>query len=279
MRSPVLLALGAALTLSRGAGGQPAPAAPAEAVLRLRFRPQSTARYTAHSVQRARVRGRDVRTATRVSFTVATGAVRDDGVAERSIRVSEAALDAGALTPAARARVLRGLRSVVLRYRESPRGEIRGRELGGAESPGAEGLVDAMMQSFDAYLPLLPERALRVGARWSSRREITAAPIAGSRVSLRCEVEFTLRELRRDGAAVLGLTANLAAPEGATVAGVPFRGEGRATGEAVLDLRAGLLRESTVRGDFTSRLTVRGAEVLLPTHFEDELRLLGARPR
>lgn len=275
MRSLIFAALLAALSLSTGADAQ--VTAPQAAVLRLRFQPQSAARYTARSLQRATVRGRDLRTETRVGFTLSTGALLADGDAERSLRFSEATLSAAGLAPALRARVMRGLRSAEIRYRQSDRGEVRARTLAGAASPDTVALLDALVQSFDAYLPVLPEGAARVGDRWSARRELTASPVAGERVNLRCELEFTLRELRRDGAAVLGVRATLTAAAGAVVAGVPFQGEGTAEGEATLDLRAGLLRESRVRGEFVSRLTVRGQELRLPSRFEDELHLVGAR--
>lgn len=253
------------------------PRAP-EAPLRLRFRAPSNARYEAHSVQRATVGARESRTETRVRFALQTEAVSPEGEAARALRVTEAHLDAEALPTALRTRVLRALGAVSLRYQESPRGEVRARALQGADDPALRDVLESVLRSFDAYLPVLPEGPVAVGARWSAVRELGGSPVSGVRAGLRCEAEYTLRELRPDGAAVLELRMTLRTPEGAVLAGVPMRGEGQASGEAVLDLRAGVVREARVRGVFTARLTVRGQEVVLPSRFEDELRLEGATP-
>ena len=251
---------------------------PPESTLRLRFRAPNNARYAAHSVQRATVGPRESRTETRLRFSLQTDAVSPEGEATRALRVTEARLDAEALPTALRTRVQRALGAVSLRYQETPRGEVRARALQGADDPALRDVLESVLRSFDAYLPVLPEAPVAVGARWSAVRELGGSPVSGVRAGLRCEAEYTLRELRPDGAAVLDLRLTLRVPDGSVLAGVPMRGEGQASGEAVVDLAAGLVREARVRGVFTARLTVRGQEVVLPSRFEDELRLEGATP-
>ncbi|MFO0628163.1 MAG: hypothetical protein U0325_21485 [Polyangiales bacterium] len=269
-------ALSLALVVLAGAGrAQPRPP---EAPLRLHFHAPSSARYAAHSVQRATVGARESRIETRVRFSLQTDAVSPAGEAARALRVTEASLDAEAFPTALRARLQRALAAVSLRYRESPRGEVSSRALQGADDPALRDVLASVLQSFDAYLPVLPEGPVAVGARWSAVRELGGSPVSGVRAGMRCEAEYTLRALRPDGAAVLDLQLTLRTPEGALLAGVPMRGEGQARGEAVVDLAAGLVREARVQGVFTARLTVRGQEVVLPSRFEDELRLEGATP-
>jgi hypothetical protein len=191
------------------------------------------------------------------------------------MRFERLSVEAPGLSAAARDRVTRALAGASVTYTQSARGEVTARAAE-VDDVTLRPVVDALLQSLDQVTPRLPEAAVRVGDAWTDARTLRLAPVPGTDVNLRCETEFTLRALRPDGAAVLGLRVTLATPEGARLAGVPFRAEGAATGEAVVDLPRGLVRESRNRGELAVRLTVRGRAVDLTSRFENEVR---AEPR
>lgn len=269
--APVTLA--ASMLLAPGARAQ----APRALRLRMRFQPRAVTRYAGRSVQLGTARGQRTRTEAQVQFTLTTHAVDASGDATRSLRVTRASLRGDPMSFNDRVRLAHAIERRTLRFRESPRGEVRERSLDAADDPVHEGLAETLLRGFDTLRPVLPEGEVRVGARWSTERQATLGATPGMSVTVRYHMDFSLSSVRPDGAAVISLRLQLRAPEGSTLAGVPMRGEGEGTGEAVFDVNRGLLLGSTLRGSFTARLTVRGRELVMPSRFEDELRLVARR--
>lgn len=274
------LALLAALSLPSAAAAQPAPPPAGEATtLRLRFRAGSTARYATRTVQTSGGGAQATQTTSTAVIAVETLAVTPAGDAQQRMRFERMTLENPALPAAVRDRVSRALVGAAIGYTQGPRGDITAREAATGVAAEMRPILDATMQSLDQMGAQLPERAVRVGERWSERRTMHLAPIPGTSVDMRYETEYTLRALRPDGAAVLGVAVTLSTPDGASVAGIPFRGEGRAEGETVIDLARGAVRESRTTGEMTVHLTVRGRTVDVPSRFENEMRLEPPRAR
>lgn len=282
MRASLPLAL-AALTLTSTAAAQPrdigAPAVSDAVSLRLRYRAGSAARFTTRTVQTSGAEGAATRSTTTATVSIETRAVTPEGDAQQRMRFERLSIENPSLAAPLRERISRALTGASIEYTQSPRGEISARSAAGGVPDELRPVIDAMMQSLDQMGPQLPERAVRVGERWTERRTMHLAPLPGTRVDMRYETEFTLRALRPDGAAVLGLAVTLSTPEGASIAGIPFRGDGSATGETVIDLARGVVRESHTQGEMGVHLTVRGRTVDVPSRFENEMRLEPPRAR
>ena len=281
MRAQPHLVLATALALGAGASAQPRDigAAADAASLRLRYHAGTTARFTTRTVQTSGAAGAATRSTTTATVQIETLAVSPSGDAQQRMRFERMAIVNPALTAQIRERIARALSGATIEYTQSPRGEITARSAASGVPDELRPVIDAMMQSLDQMGPQLPERPVRVGERWSERRTMHLAPLPGTSVDMRYETEFTLRALRPDGAAVLGLAVTLSTPEGASIAGIPFRGEGRATGETVIDLARGVVRESRTSGEMGVHLTVRGRTVDVPSRFENEMRLAPQRAR
>lgn len=248
-----------------------APAAGEAVTLRLRYAP-GVARYSTRTVQFAGPNG--ARSVSAATIAIETLGVTDRGEARRRLRFERMTLENAALPADARARVSRGLAGASVGYTQNARGEITAREPLSGVADELRPVLEAVMQSLDQMGAQLPEGPVRVGDRWSERHTMHLAPLPGMNVDLRYETGFTLRALRPDGTAVLGVAVTLATPEGATLAGMPFRGEGSAQGETLLDLARGLVRESHTAGSMNVHVSPRGQrEVTIPSRFENEMRL------
>lgn len=285
MRPSHLAALLGALALTRADGTRAQPrdlgAAPSTDAVRLRLhhRAGSTARFVARTAHTAGPPEATTRSTTTATITVETRAVGPGGEARQRMRIERMAVEGAGMPPGLRARVARALTGAAFEYTQSDRGEVSARELATEVPDELRPILDATMQSLDHLDAQLPERPVRLGERWTERRTLHLAPLPGTRVAMRYETEYTLRALRPDGAAVLALAVRLATPEGATLAGIPFHGEGHAAGESVVDLARGVVRESRTAGQLSVRLSVRGRTVDVPSRFESEMRLLSSRLR
>lgn len=282
MRAPSLAALLLALSLPATAAAQPradagAPQPSGEAVtLRLRYAP-GVVRYATRSVQTAGPA--NARTTSTATVALETVSVSAAGEARRRMRFERMSLENPAIPADVRARISRGLAGAAIEYTQNPRGEITSREPVAGVADELRPVLDAVMQSLEQMGAQLPERPVRVGERWTERRTMHLAPLPGMNVDMTYAMEFTLRALRPDGAAVLDVAVTLATPEGATIAGMPFRGDGSARGETVLDLGRGVVRESRTTGEMTVHVTARGRTVDVPSRFENEMRLEPTRAR
>jgi hypothetical protein len=232
------------------------PSGPA-VTLRFRYAQGARNRYSVRSNQTAQ------RLTTNITQTleVETQRVQPDGSAEQRARTLSFNMDSGALPPQQRQALSQSMLGAVFQYRVDPRGRVVSRQpVQGLQGSLAE-LGDSVWQTVEGSIPALPDAPVAVGASWNETKQVRFA-LGATRLSMRVDLTYTLRELRRVGSeqvAVIRVDMNLTVNQGVGAPNVTVSGRGQARGEVQFSVDRGVVQRSASTLQLDVTVTSRGS--------------------
>ncbi len=190
-----------------------------------------------------------------------TPTVQPDGSADQRLRITRVDVQAPGLPTNVRQQMSQALTGVTFQYRIDARGHIVSRQpVQGLTGPMAQ-MGDQIAQSVEQLTPQLPEAAVAVGHTWDDSKT-TRISMGTSNLSLRIDLHYTLRELRREAqgqVAVLSVALTMTIPQGSSAAqNVTVTGNGTGTGEITLRLDRGVVQRSTSTASMQMQISARG---------------------
>lgn len=191
-----------------------------------------------------------------------TTAVQPDGNADQRLRVTRVEVNAPGLPTNVRQQMSQQLTGITFQYRMSPRGQIVSRQPVQGLPPALAQMGDQLAQSIEQLTPQLPEAAVAIGHTWRDSKT-TRVSMGASNMTLRIDLTYTLRELRRGptGAiAVVGVALAMSIPQGTAAQNVTVTGTGTGTGDITLQLDRGVVQRSHSTAEMQMQIRARGQQ-------------------
>ncbi|MDP3274702.1 MAG: hypothetical protein Q8Q09_05860 [Deltaproteobacteria bacterium] len=261
-----LVLLSASIFASGGALAQQSPpradagvsANPSAISLVLRFTPGQRNVYA----MRVQQQMAGLRSSTSQTLAFETLSVTPAGVADIRARTTAFDIQSGAMTTAVRQQFAQAMMGAVFQYQMDGRGRMVSRQPVRGLPPVMASMGEQLLQNVEQTAPLLPTGPVTVGQRWTDTKTVRMA-MGSANLTLRIELQYTLRELRRvagSTVAVLATSMTLSVPSGLVAPNVTATGAGTATGEVLLAVERGVVQQSSTNLTLNVTTTTRGRQ-------------------